>query len=66
MNGKEVQSNSGPAALSGGAGQDGETHAERAEHWLNLCNFTNLQQKLQLLKNDPQWAVTYEQLQLDP
>ena len=43
-----------------------ESHAGRAEHWLNLCNFTNLQQKLQLLKNDPQWAATYEQLQLDP
>ena len=60
MNGKDVQSRLDPLLQSGGANKDDETHAERAEHWLNLCNFTNLQQKLQLLKNDPQWAVTYE------
>ena len=65
MNASDARSNLNPS-VTGAAGQGSATHAERAEHWLNLCNFTNLQQKLQLLKSDPQWAATYEQLQLDP
>ena len=60
MYGQNANNKAGPPSLTARAGRDVETPGDRAERWLNLCNFTNLQQKLQLLKNDPQWAVTYE------
>lgn len=33
-----------------------------AQYWLNMCNLTNLQQKLEMLRHDPAWAATYDQL----
>ena len=42
MYGQNANNKAGLPSLTARAGPEAESPADRAEHWLNLCNFTNL------------------------